>query len=82
MSPLPHARKPSTHTHTNIYTWTYTDDFRLVLSPECKGQPPNIDLDSKVYKKVAGLEKMLEKAVPSLKHCQKLTVKGKVRVYV
>ena len=56
-----------------------TDDFRLVLSPDCKGSPPVVDLDKKVYKKVAGLEKMLEKGeLPSLKHCSKLAVKGKV----
>ena len=56
-----------------------TDDFRLVLSPDCKGSPPVVDLDKKVYKKVAGLEKMLEKGeLPSLKHCSKLSVKGKV----
>eukprot|EP00285_Hemiselmis_virescens_P009799 CAMPEP_0173392112 /NCGR_PEP_ID=MMETSP1356-20130122/18764_1 /TAXON_ID=77927 ORGANISM="Hemiselmis virescens, Strain PCC157" /NCGR_SAMPLE_ID=MMETSP1356 /ASSEMBLY_ACC=CAM_ASM_000847 /LENGTH=541 /DNA_ID=CAMNT_0014349833 /DNA_START=21 /DNA_END=1646 /DNA_ORIENTATION=- len=59
--------------------YVVTDDFRLILSPECKGNPPVVDLDSKVYKKVSGLDKLLEGGdVPSLKDCSKLTVKGKV----
>merc|ERR1719183_3206305 len=56
-----------------------TEDFRLVLSADCNGKPPVVDLDSKIYKKVAGLDKMLEQGgLPSLKHCSKLSVKGKV----
>jgi len=58
-----------------------TDDFRLVLSAECNGKPPLVDLDKKVYKKMAGLDKMLGEGaagLPSLKHCTKLSVKGKV----
>uniref|UniRef100_A0A7S4UUR8 UTP--glucose-1-phosphate uridylyltransferase n=1 Tax=Guillardia theta TaxID=55529 RepID=A0A7S4UUR8_GUITH len=56
-----------------------TEDSRLVLSAECKGQPPVVDLDKKEYKTMSGLDKMLSKGdVPSLKHCKKLTVKGKV----
>jgi UDP-N-acetylglucosamine pyrophosphorylase len=59
--------------------YVVTDDFRLILSPECKGIPPTVDLDSKVYKKVSGLDKLLESGeVPSLKDCSKLSVKGKV----
>jgi UDP-N-acetylglucosamine pyrophosphorylase len=56
-----------------------TDDYRLVLSADCDGKPPVVDLDSKIYKKVAGLDKMLSQGgLPSLKHCTKLSVKGKV----
>jgi UDP-N-acetylglucosamine pyrophosphorylase len=56
-----------------------TPDFRLVLAPECGGKPPVVDLDGKVYKKVQGLDKMLAAGgVPSLKHCSKLVVKGRV----
>ena len=44
-----------------------------------RAQPPVVDLDGKVYKKVQGLDKMLAAGgVPSLKHCRKLVVKGKV----
>jgi UTP--glucose-1-phosphate uridylyltransferase len=50
-----------------------------VLSGDCQGKPPVVDLDSKIYKKVSGLDKMLEQGgLPSLKHCSKLSVKGKV----
>jgi len=56
-----------------------TEDFRLVLSADCNGNPPVVDLDKKVYKKVSGLDEMLSKGgLPSLKHCTKLSVKGKV----
>jgi len=56
-----------------------TEDHRLVLSSACSGQPPVVDLDKKVYKKVQGLDKLLSKgALPSLKECKKLAVKGKV----
>jgi len=59
--------------------YVVTDDFRLILAPECKGIPPTVDLDSKVYKKVSGLDRLLEGGeVPSLKGCSKLSVKGKV----
>ena len=34
-----------------------------------------VDLDSKIYKKVAGLNKLLEGGVPSIKDCSKLAVK-------
>jgi len=59
--------------------YVVTDDFRLVLAPECKGTPPNVDLDSKIYKKVAGLDQLQEAGVPSLKECKKLSIKGKVK---
>lgn len=56
-----------------------TEDFRLVLSGNCNGKPPVVDLDKKVYKKVSGLDKMLEQGgLPSLCHCDKLSVSGKV----
>jgi UDP-N-acetylglucosamine pyrophosphorylase len=60
--------------------YVVTDDFRLVLAPECKGTPPNVDLDSKIYKKVAGLDQLQEAGVPSLKECKKLSIKGKVKL--
>ena len=58
-----------------------TADYRLVLSADCNGKPPLVDLDKKVYKKMDGLNKMLgadSAGLPSLKNCDKLTVKGKV----
>jgi UDP-N-acetylglucosamine pyrophosphorylase len=52
-----------------------TEDWRLVLSPGCDGVPPTIDLDDN-YKMVDQLDAALVEGVPSLKHCQKLTVRG------
>lgn len=52
-----------------------TEDWRLVLSPSCNGVPPTIDLDDN-YKMVDQLDAALVEGVPSLKHCQKLTIRG------
>merc|ERR1711920_310110 len=54
-----------------------TDDFRIVLAPECKGVPPNIKLDGR-YKFVDGMETMVPEGAPSLIGCQSLTVEGEV----
>merc|ERR1712060_321882 len=54
-----------------------TDDFRIVLAPECNGVPPNIKLDGR-YKFVDGMETMVPEGAPSLIGCQSLTVEGEV----
>lgn len=54
-----------------------TDDFRIVLSPECKGVPPNIKLDGK-YKFVDAMEKIVPQGAPSLIGCTSLTVEGDI----
>lgn len=54
-----------------------TEDWRLVLAPECGGEPPNLDLDSAHYKMVDQLEEKL-KGAPSLKECRNLKLKGPV----
>jgi len=54
-----------------------TDDFRIVLAPECKGVPPNIKLDGR-YKFVDGMETMVPEGAPSLIGCQSLKVEGGV----
>jgi UDP-N-acetylglucosamine pyrophosphorylase len=55
-----------------------TGDWRIVLAPECAGQPPAFDLDSNHYKLVDQLDTALAKGVPSLKHCRELIVRGPV----
>ncbi|KAH9589157.1 UDPGP family [Trypanosoma melophagium] len=55
-----------------------TEDQRLVLCEERKGKPPAIDLDNSYYKMIDGLEKLVKSGVPSLRFCNKLTVKGPV----
>ena len=53
-----------------------TPDFRLELHPGRHGVPPEVNLDNAHYKLVDGLDILLADAIPSLLHCQKLTVKG------
>ena len=45
-----------THTHTHTHTHKHISSL---YSDDCNGKPPLVDLDTKIYKKVAGLDKML-----------------------
>ncbi len=53
-----------------------TPDHRLELSPECQGRPPVVELDGAHYKMVDGLERLIARGVPGLRHCRRLSVKG------
>jgi len=53
-----------------------TDDHRLELAPECQGQPPVVELDAAHYKLVDGLERLIARGVPGLRHCRRLKVQG------
>ncbi len=53
-----------------------TPDHRLELAPECQGQPPVVELDPAHYKMVDGLERLIARGVPGLRHCRRLSVKG------
>ncbi len=53
-----------------------TPDHRLELAPERQGRPPIVDLDPAHYKLVDGLESLTASGLPSLLHCERLTVKG------
>jgi UDP-N-acetylglucosamine pyrophosphorylase len=55
-----------------------TDDFQVQLIQERNGVPPAIALDSKFYKLIADFDRLVP-AVPSLKDCRKLEVKGEVK---
>ncbi len=57
-----------------------TDDWRLVLSSNCGGIPPTIDLDADHYKLVDQLDAALVGGVPSLAKCRELTVRGPVKL--
>jgi phosphoglucomutase len=50
----------------------------LVLNPECGGEAPIIDLDSKKYKLVGALEEATAGGIPSLVKCKSLKIKGLV----
>jgi phosphoglucomutase len=51
-----------------------------VLNPECGGEAPVMNLDSKLYKLVGALEEATVGGIPSLVKCKSLTVKGLVRM--
>jgi UDP-N-acetylglucosamine pyrophosphorylase len=55
-----------------------TEDWRLVLAPECGGVPPVIELDADHYKLVDQLDSKLADGVPSLVRCKELKVTGAV----
>lgn len=53
-----------------------TDDCRLELSPDCAGVPPEVVLDAKHYKILAGLDAAFGDRAPSLRHCRYFEVSG------
>mmetsp|Transcript_45712 Transcript_45712/g.67977 ORF Transcript_45712/g.67977 Transcript_45712/m.67977 type:complete len:1058 (-) Transcript_45712:797-3970(-) len=60
--------------------YVLTDDHRPVLNPDCGGTAPVMALDSKKYKLVGKLEEATAGGIPSLVQCERLTVKGLVRM--
>jgi UDP-N-acetylglucosamine pyrophosphorylase len=54
-----------------------TEDWRIMLLPERHGRPPAVDLDSEFYKVMDQFEEGFQ-AVPSLKRCERLKVRGPV----
>jgi len=56
------------------------ENFIPVLNPECGGKAPIIDLDSKKYKLVGKLEAATTGGIPSLVKCNRLKIKGLVRM--
>lgn len=55
-------------------------DHRPVLNPACGGEAPIMDLDSKKYKLVGALEEATAGGIPSLVNCNRLKIKGLVRM--
>ncbi len=53
-----------------------TPDHRIELAPARHGQPPVVDLDPAHYKMVDGLDALTAHGIPSLLHCDRLTVRG------
>jgi UDP-N-acetylglucosamine pyrophosphorylase len=56
--------------------YTVTDDQRLELLPERKDVPPEVVLEDRYYKSLAGLETGFGKSAPSLRRCTKFRVEG------
>lgn len=59
--------------------YVVTDDYRLELHPDRNGTPPVVKLDSDHFKMVDQLEEAIANGVPSLLHCDRLEVTGKVQ---
>jgi len=57
--------------------YVITEDFRIELAPERNGVPPLVKLDDR-YKFVDAMDTLIPNGVPSLKKCNKLTIKGEV----
>eukprot|EP00551_Chaetoceros_affinis_P004053 CAMPEP_0203680790 /NCGR_PEP_ID=MMETSP0090-20130426/40614_1 /ASSEMBLY_ACC=CAM_ASM_001088 /TAXON_ID=426623 /ORGANISM="Chaetoceros affinis, Strain CCMP159" /LENGTH=1059 /DNA_ID=CAMNT_0050549027 /DNA_START=51 /DNA_END=3230 /DNA_ORIENTATION=+ len=60
--------------------YSINEDFIPELNPACGGKAPVISLDSKKYKLVGKLEEATVDGIPSLVKCDRLTVKGLVRM--
>ncbi len=54
-------------------------DERVELVPECGGVPPEVVLDNRYYKTLAGLEEGFGSEAPSLRRCRRLNVSGRWR---
>jgi len=60
--------------------YVINEDFCPVLNPACKGNAPVMGLDSKKYKLVGNLEDATEGGIPSLVNCERINIKGLVRM--
>jgi UDP-N-acetylglucosamine pyrophosphorylase len=56
--------------------YTVTEDQRLELVPERNGVPPEVVLEDRYYKTLAGLEAGFGSSAPSLRHCTRMRVEG------
>merc|ERR1712151_822238 len=59
--------------------YVLTEDFRIELAPERNGVPPLVKLDDR-YKFVDAMDTIIPNGVPSLKACNKFTIKGEVEL--
>merc|ERR1712007_321643 len=59
--------------------YVVTEDFRIQLAPERNGVPPLVKLDDR-YKFVDAMDTIIPNGVPSLKNCNKLTIKGEIEL--
>ena len=80
---VPRSRFAPVKTTADLLTlrsdaYVVTDDYRLELHPDRQGIPPVVKLDPDHYKLVDQLEAALVNGVPSLLHCDRLEITGKV----
>ena len=55
-----------------------TDDFRVILHPERQGKGIVVDMDSRYYRLIDQMEARFPAGAPSLRNCERLTIKGDV----
>ena len=55
-----------------------TEDWRMVLAPECNGVPPVVSLDADHYKLMDQFDAKTKDGIPSLARCRELKVTGPV----
>lgn len=60
--------------------YVISEDFRIELNPKCNGKAPIVSLDSKHYKLVDSLEAATMGGIPSLVDCNRLTIKGPIKM--
>lgn len=60
--------------------YVINEDLVPMLNPACNGKAPVMGLDSKKYKLVGNLDEAIEGGIPSLVNCERLTIKGLVRM--
>jgi UDP-N-acetylglucosamine pyrophosphorylase len=56
-----------------------TEERTLELLQERRGQPPVVSLEDKHYKFVDQFQTLIEKGVPSLRNCERISVVGPIR---
>ena len=80
---VPRSRFAPVKTCTDLFAirsdaYRLTPDWYIELHPDRHGQPPTLKLDPKHYWHFKQLEEALKDGVPSLRHCDELTVEGPV----
>ena len=57
-----------------------SEDSQLGLAPERNGNPPIVNLDESHYKFVEQLDHAISRSMPSLIKCERLHIRGPVRL--
>ncbi|NTV38137.1 MAG: UTP--glucose-1-phosphate uridylyltransferase, partial [Anaerolineales bacterium] len=55
-----------------------TEDMELVLHPQRQGKPPLVELDPAHYRRIDDFTALFPHGAPSLLHCDRLQVRGKI----
>ncbi|MFH0880970.1 MAG: UTP--glucose-1-phosphate uridylyltransferase [Lentisphaerota bacterium] len=80
---IPRSRfAPVKTTNDLLVLWSdayqLTEDMTLVLHPQRHGKPPLVDLDPAYYRRINDFTALFPLGAPSLLHCDRLYVHGKI----